>query len=133
MSTHYESLHVNEDAPEEVIRAAYRALSLKHHPDKTGDRPHSQRRMQVINDAYAVLSDSVKRADYDDSLRRVRNPQPQAPSRMAAMQERPQRVRQSMASVPLMKGTLGWLSDARVVLPAVALIWLVIYWVLARK
>jgi DnaJ-class molecular chaperone len=133
MSTHYESLHVNEDAPEEVIRAAYRALSLKHHPDKTGDRPHSQRRMQVINDAYAVLSDTVKRADYDGSLRRARNPQPQAQSRMTAMQERPQRVRQSMVSVPLMKGTLGWLSDARVVLPAVALIWLVIYWVLARK
>jgi hypothetical protein len=42
MRTHYEDLHVTEDAPDEVIRAAYRSLSLKHHPDTSGDRPQSK-------------------------------------------------------------------------------------------
>jgi curved DNA-binding protein CbpA len=76
MRTHYEDLHVTEDAPDEVIRAAYRSLSLKHHPDTSGDRPQSKWKMQRINDAYAVLADPGKRADYDAQLRRQRNPGP---------------------------------------------------------
>ena len=76
MRTHYENLHVTEDAPDEVIRASYRALSLKHHPDTAGDKPQSQWKMQRINDSYAVLSESQKKAAYDGELRRQRNPRP---------------------------------------------------------
>lgn len=59
----YEILHVHPDAPEAVIRASYRALmqKLKMHPDLGGDASAAAQ----INEAYAVLTDSERRAAYD--------------------------------------------------------------------
>lgn len=64
---HYDVLQVSPDAESEVIDRAYRALSLKYHPDVTpeGSREAAHRRMQRINLAYAVLSDPQRRRDYD--------------------------------------------------------------------
>jgi hypothetical protein len=58
---HYRLLHVQPDAPIEVIRAAYRALMAVHHPDAGGDAYQAM----LLNDAYAVLSDPAKRAAFD--------------------------------------------------------------------
>ena len=69
LQTHYETLKVAPDAPQEVIKAAYKALSQKHHPDKNPGNPEAVRIMAVINGAYEVLSDPKKRADYDFMLR----------------------------------------------------------------
>ncbi|WP_319000284.1 MULTISPECIES: J domain-containing protein [Burkholderia cepacia complex] len=66
-TTHYDVLRVTRDAPPEVIRAAYKALSQKWHPDKNSS-PEAGALMQSINDAYAVLSDPSMRADYDRTL-----------------------------------------------------------------
>ena len=62
----YRILHVQPEAPEEVIRASYRTLmqSLKMHPDLGGD--HEQ--AALLNEAYAVLSDPENRARYDQKL-----------------------------------------------------------------
>lgn len=135
MRTHYEDLHVTEDAPDEVIRAAYRSLSLKHHPDTSGDRPQSKWKMQRINDAYAVLADTGKRADYDAMLRRQRNPGPaQAPTRTTRPARRlPPRAQRSIQHTPSwLRIGLGWLSDARLALPLVAILWLVVLWMVRR-
>lgn len=65
LQCHYECLKVTPDAPAEVIRAAYRSLSQKHHPDKNvGDRD-AARVMARINFAYSVLSDPAQRELYD--------------------------------------------------------------------
>jgi hypothetical protein len=58
---HYRLLHVQPDAPPEVIKAAYRALIATRHPDVGGDEDQAA----LLNDAYAVLSDPAKRAGYD--------------------------------------------------------------------
>jgi len=60
---YYRILHVQPDAPMEVIRACYRTLmsTLRHHPDLGGDHETAA----VINEAYATLSDDAKRAAYD--------------------------------------------------------------------
>lgn len=58
---YYRLLHVQHDAPAEVIKAAYRALIAMHHPDKGGD--HTEAAM--VNEAYNVLSDAPRRAAYD--------------------------------------------------------------------
>lgn len=67
-SSYYEALKVTLDAPPEVIRAAYKTLSQKYHPDKNPNNPDAERMMSRINAAYSVLSDPDKRRDYDLSL-----------------------------------------------------------------
>lgn len=64
LHTHYDNLKVSRDAPEGVIKAAYKALAQSSHPDRCSD-PKATKRMQLINEAYAVLSDSQKRAEHD--------------------------------------------------------------------
>ena len=72
--TYYEILGVLPDAEDIVIRAAYRSLSQKYHPDKwTGDKKFSTERMSNINRSYEILSDSSKRAKYDDELGSSKN------------------------------------------------------------
>ena len=63
---YYEVLHVNRDAPLEIIRGSYRTLMqrLKNHPDLGGDPAIAAR----INEAYAVLRDAERRAAYDARL-----------------------------------------------------------------
>jgi len=58
---HYRLLHVQPDAPPEVIKAAYRALIATRHPDVGGNEYEAV----LLNDAYGVLSDPAKRATYD--------------------------------------------------------------------
>jgi curved DNA-binding protein CbpA len=57
----YEVLQVHPSAEPEVIRAAYRILARKYHPDHGGD----PRRMMALNDAWDVLGDPARRAAYD--------------------------------------------------------------------
>jgi curved DNA-binding protein CbpA len=61
MSDLYEVLQVRRGAEPEVVRAAYRALARKNHPD-FGGRPE---RMAQINEAWAVLGNATRRAAYD--------------------------------------------------------------------
>lgn len=69
---YYRILGVLDDAEDVVIRAAYKALAQRYHPDKwTGDKEEANRRMQEINEAYGVLSDSAKRKQYDETRDRT--------------------------------------------------------------
>ncbi len=64
--TYYDNLNVSRNAPLSVIKAAYKALCQKYHPDKyIGGHEEALRIMKSINSAYAVLSDSGKRAEHD--------------------------------------------------------------------
>lgn len=62
---YYAILGVPADATEDEIRAAYRRLVRDHHPDLHPDRPDAHARMQELNEAYEVLSDPQRRADYE--------------------------------------------------------------------
>jgi molecular chaperone DnaJ len=67
---HYRTLQVSRQAEPEVIEKAYKALSLKYHPDlaSASERGSATRRMQRINEAYRVLSDPRARQLYDRTL-----------------------------------------------------------------
>ena len=69
---YYRILHVQPEAPPEVIKAAWRALmsTLRAHPDLGGGHDEAAR----INAAYAVLADPQRRAAYDLSLGRQATP-----------------------------------------------------------
>lgn len=60
----YRILQVDPIADPEVVEAAYRQLARKYHPDVYKE-PDAHRRMQALNDAFAVLRDPLKRAAYD--------------------------------------------------------------------
>jgi curved DNA-binding protein CbpA len=63
---YYATLGVLPSAEDVVIRAAYKALAQRYHPDRfEGSKDEALRRMQDINEAYAVLSDAVQRKEYD--------------------------------------------------------------------
>jgi DnaJ-class molecular chaperone len=61
---------VTRTADPEVVERAYKTLSMKHHPDHVdgSQRAQATRRMQLINEAYSVLSDPVRRRAYDATL-----------------------------------------------------------------
>lgn len=61
---YYDILGVSPTADAQEIKAAYRGLALKHHPDRTEDSLASGR-MAEINEAYEVLSDPTRKASYD--------------------------------------------------------------------
>jgi molecular chaperone DnaJ len=62
---YYEVLGVSRTATEGEIKKAYRALAVQHHPDKNPGDPHAEEKFKECAEAYAVLSDSQKRAQYD--------------------------------------------------------------------
>jgi len=63
---YYEILEINKDASEEVIKAAYKALAKKYHPDNcVGNAAEYEEKLKLINEAYAILSDTEKRKEYD--------------------------------------------------------------------
>lgn len=70
--THYDVLGLAHSAPEDVIKAAYRARIKTLHPDRGGDTDE----MSAVNDAYAILSDPAKRASYDRDLKQSTNNTP---------------------------------------------------------
>ncbi len=63
--THYDNLKVARNAPPEVIRAAYKTLSQKFHPDRNPGNAEAARIMAIINASYDVLSDPDKRQEHD--------------------------------------------------------------------
>ena len=65
MKNYYEILGVSENATQEEIRKRYRELVRKYHPDINKDNPEAAKKMAEINEAYQVLSDPKKRAQYD--------------------------------------------------------------------
>jgi len=68
--TYYQVLGVLEDAEDAVIRAAYKVLAQKYHPDKfEGDSNYATTRMQEISRAYETLSDPKARSIYDQELK----------------------------------------------------------------
>ncbi|SRR6266699_161072 len=62
---YYETLEVDRTADESKLKAAFRKLAMKWHPDKNPGDANSEIRFKEINEAYEVLKDGDKRAAYD--------------------------------------------------------------------
>jgi hypothetical protein len=69
--TYYDVLQVERHASPERVRAAYRRMAQKYHPDKMPGNANAVRAMAAINAAYDVLSDPQRRAEHDLWIRRV--------------------------------------------------------------
>lgn len=62
---YYEILGLNRDATDEQIKKAYRKLAMKYHPDRNPDDKSAEEKFKEAKEAYEILSDSQKRAAYD--------------------------------------------------------------------
>ena len=79
LPTYYDLLQVEQDASPERVRAAWRKLAHKYHPDKMPGNANAARAMAAINAAYEVLSDPARRAEHDLWIRRSRQLQQPRP------------------------------------------------------
>ncbi len=70
LHTHYDNLKVARNAPPEVIRAAFKTLSQKFHPDRHGGNPQATKTFQLLTAAYEVLSDPQRRRQHDEWIAR---------------------------------------------------------------
>jgi DnaJ-class molecular chaperone len=103
--TYYEILEVSELASTETIRAAYRSLSKRFHPDnkKTG----SEERFKVLTEAHECLIDGGKRKEYDRELQRSRAPKESAPKAKRASRQKEAHQPQASPNVPAFDPTAG--------------------------
>ena len=62
---YYEVLGCARDADPGTIKAAYRKLAMRYHPDKNGGCKEHEAKFKAVNEAYDCLKDPQKRAAYD--------------------------------------------------------------------
>ncbi len=96
--SHYDNLKVARDAPPEVIRAAYKTLSHKFHPDRHGGSTKATQTFQLIQAAYEVLSDQERRRKHDAWIARA---EAESSARPAAPSARPWNGRERRRKPPL--------------------------------
>jgi hypothetical protein len=85
----YAVLGVDRHASTEEIRAAYRALAQRFHPDHNPNNIAAQKRMQEINEAFAVLNAPERRREYDQRRAERSHPAETEPSHGAGRSPRP--------------------------------------------
>ena len=62
---YYELLGVSKTASEDEIKKSFRKLAMQFHPDRNPGDKKAEDKFKEISEAYAVLSDSKKRKEYD--------------------------------------------------------------------
>jgi curved DNA-binding protein len=65
MKDYYQILGITPDCGEEELRKSYRRLAMRYHPDRNPDDPEAEERFKEIAEAYGVLTDPVKRREYE--------------------------------------------------------------------
>lgn len=73
MKNYYAVLGLLPSAEAIAIRAVYKALVQRHHPDKSGNNKESEEYLKSLNEAYETLSNPTKRSSYDQQLEKHNN------------------------------------------------------------
>lgn len=65
MTDYYSILGISKNASQEEIKKAYRNLAFKYHPDRNPDSKEAEEKFKLVTQAYDILGDEKKRAEYD--------------------------------------------------------------------
>jgi curved DNA-binding protein CbpA len=125
--THYDTLEISRQASPEVVRAAYRSLIQRFHPDRRPGDAQAAERAAAITVAYEVLADPARRAAYDEELEAARSGAAQAGAHEGSAAGTVARARVHAASHP--PGPVGgaptrWLWGAMAVAVVLGAVWL---------
>ena len=90
---YYKALGVGKTAKPAEIKAAYRKLARKYHPDANKGDASAEERFKEISEAYSVLSDEKRRKEYDEARSLVRRRFPGADRAAARTERRLRRLR----------------------------------------
>jgi curved DNA-binding protein CbpA len=113
--THYDNLKVTRNAPPEVIRAAYKTLCQKFHPDRNPGNENAKKTFLLIRAAYETLSDPEKRRQHDAWIASVES-ETNLENIVFQPAPKPQKV------APSSKRTEGSLTKKR--------LWQLVFWIL---
>lgn len=69
MKDYYQILGVTAESSDDDIRRSYRKLAMQYHPDRNPNSPEAEEKFKDIAEAYGVLTDPVKRQQYDTARR----------------------------------------------------------------
>lgn len=113
MLNYYSVLGLSESATQEEIKAAFKKLALKYHPDKNQGDTSMEERFKEVNHAYQVLSNAYEKARYDIQLMYGRSQQSfyQAPQQEEKIPPRP-RYRRPVYSEPKIDWKENWIATA---------------------
>lgn len=75
---YYKILGVQKTATEDEVKKAYRKLAIELHPDKNPGDKASEEKFKEVNEAYEVIGNKTKRADYDTKQEKPNRPPPGA-------------------------------------------------------
>ena len=73
MTDYYKILGVSEDADAKEIKAKYRKLAMKYHPDRNPNDKKAEEMFKTVSEAYEILGDENKRKEYDEKRKNKRN------------------------------------------------------------
>lgn len=110
---YYEILEIHPKASKEVVKAAYKSLMQRHHPDKNPDNAEAARHAALIAQAYGVIADETQRSAYD---LRLKEQAESAYSRAAENAPAPRRTPQNRPAIAKTNSWLPWLLISVIVL-----------------
>lgn len=73
IKNYYQMLGVAKNAAEEEIKAAFRKLAKKYHPDAHPGDEECEQKFREINEAYRILGDAEQRKKYDEELQQAKS------------------------------------------------------------
>jgi molecular chaperone DnaJ len=73
IKNYYNILDISDNATQEEIKAAYRKLAKKYHPDKNPDNTYAKKKFREINEAYEILKDVEKKEEHDNQFTKFKS------------------------------------------------------------